>query len=412
MEQEVDLRPYIERLISLWWLPLLLAIAAAAAVFFYGRLQPKAYDASAMIVISEPSQRVILDPGFVPTDRIDELLKAYPSIAMSSDVLNLVLAHVQDKPETQISTLSQLERHLDVSSTADSRLLQLHVSLPDGNLAAEVANLWAAEFVHVTNRVYGNQGARVEFYQEQLEQAKANAAAAEDAFTEFQGRNRFTLETNLVSALSQQQLDLLAKQQQTELDLQEVRQFQQQLAAGSGEVTYADQVTAMQIQLRVYGGLATQMPPQLQLSAGEPLTETDRKALINQLEALAGALEGKLAQIDTDLADLEPRYLKAQQDMQVNLAELTRLMSARDVANETVNSVARRLDTEIVASGEENQTVRLASTAVAPDAPRGGNMGLVAVAGLLGLLLGILLILLSTWWQQYRRPGLAPADQH
>ena len=67
MEEEIELRPYIELLVKRWYLIVGAALVAAIVAFVVSSMQPAEYEATALVAITEPQLRVQFEP------RIEEL---------------------------------------------------------------------------------------------------------------------------------------------------------------------------------------------------------------------------------------------------------------------------------------------------------------------------------------------------
>jgi len=96
---------------------------------------------------------------------------------------------------------------------------------------------------------------------------------------------------------------------------------------------------------------------------------------------------------------LEPQILALQQQLQESQAEEDRLTRARDVARETYLTLARKVEEVRIAAEDTSGEVRLASHAAVPRKPVGPRKMLnTAVAGALGLMLGVFGAFAVEWW--------------
>lgn len=397
MDEQIDLRPTVEYLLRYWWVPVGIAVALAALAALYASTRPDSYEASAVVVVGEPGQRVILDPRFEVNDRPDELLNVYPELALSDEVLSAVLPDVDAASDGAIDTVPVLREHLSVERGGDARLIYLWGQDADADLATVLANTWAREFVNLANRVYGNQGGQVDFYVSQLEQSAADVAAAEAALADFQGRSLLTLTTNQYTALSELQQALLANQNSAQMVLNDIGSLRRQVSE-SQDVTFADQYTALLLQVRALGGPDEGGGLQLQVSSDTPLTTTSRQEQLGLLDSLALTVEAAMETRNGVLDNLEEALLEAQMQIQVETAELTRLTRDRDVSSETYTAIARKLDEERLLAGQATQGIQLASRAIVPENPSSkvGESQLVLVA-VVGFLLGLAVVLAKMW---------------
>jgi uncharacterized protein involved in exopolysaccharide biosynthesis len=101
------------------------------------------------------------------------------------------------------------------------------------------------------------------------------------------------------------------------------------------------------------------------------------------------------------MAELDPQILTLQQRLQESQAEEDRLTRARDVARETYITVARKVEEVRIAADDASGEVRLASQAAAPQTPVAPRKMLnTAVAGALGLVLGVFGAFAVEWWKR------------
>ena len=84
MEEEIDLRPYIEALISKWYWIVGAAVVAGIVAFIVSSMLPPSYEATALVAVTQPTEIVEFDARIRSVDETQPL-KAYPEIAMSDE---------------------------------------------------------------------------------------------------------------------------------------------------------------------------------------------------------------------------------------------------------------------------------------------------------------------------------------
>ncbi|MDX1416623.1 MAG: Wzz/FepE/Etk N-terminal domain-containing protein, partial [Candidatus Promineifilaceae bacterium] len=223
-DQEIDLRPYVAAVLSKWYwilgLGLLAGILAYAAT---SMLQAPVYEATALVSVIEPRQRVQFDPRIV-TIEDEQPLRAYPEIAVSDDILMSLRNEV---PALSSFTLQRLRAMIEATSGKDPSLLRLTARNRDPELASEVANNWAVQFVVWANRTYGDSSEdQLLFFEQQLNSSAEDLQLSEDALVEYQAQNRSAILDNELQALRQTHANLLAKKEEIELlarDLESLR---------------------------------------------------------------------------------------------------------------------------------------------------------------------------------------------
>ena len=141
MEEEIDLRPYIETLIRRWrWivgLALVAALAAAAVSFFV--LQPT-YEATALVLITNPRYQLNFDPRLETLSEIRTTSKVYPQLAESNDLLERVWAALDPPLKDVKHPLQALKGKFSARAGEDPSLLELTASNGGAADAARLAN--------------------------------------------------------------------------------------------------------------------------------------------------------------------------------------------------------------------------------------------------------------------------------
>ena len=116
MEEEIDLRAYVAVLIRYWKWIAGLALVAAVAAFVVSLLLPSSYEASAVVIITEPRYQMQFDPRFATVDQWTPAYKAFPTLATSDEVLQRVLASYTPPPEAGIEAWKKVESpHTDIT---------------------------------------------------------------------------------------------------------------------------------------------------------------------------------------------------------------------------------------------------------------------------------------------------------
>ena len=412
LEEEIDLRPYIEALIQHWKFIVGLAVLAAVIAFAIVSFRPPTYEATALVAVTVPQQLVLesltqddLAPSFTAVNKSTTYTKAFPELAVSGELLQKLL---QELDQTQLATgnVEQLQKRLEAEVGSDPTIIRLTATAESPEQAATIANTWANLFVPWANDVFGDGGdERVLFFETQLGDAQTRLTEAEQTLSQFQAENRTNIISNTLASYNQTQADLLAEQRDLRVLLQDVHSLQAQLQAQPGNETasLAHQLTALNLQLRAFNA-DTENALQLQIAPETELTGPDGEALADFLASLAAALENRTAQIEIDLADLEPQILALQQQLQEAETEYGRLSRARNEAEETYIALSRKMTEERISAQDTTGGVRLAGLAIVPSEPAGrGRLLAAAVAGILGGLIGAVIVLFRQWYFDWKQ---------
>lgn len=408
MDETIDLRPYVEALLRRWWV-ILGAVLGGILIAVFLHFAQSNYQATALVAVTDPNQRLQFDNRIVNTLDLDILLQAYPELAMSDSVMTLLLAQAEELSGGAINSLTQLRGMTDVETGADARLLRLLVRDEDPQLAADLANTWADTLVSVVDAIYRGQGGEVAFFTDQLAQTDSQLQTAEAALVEFQAGSRMGIVDNELLSLTDLQASYLADQRRLSLALDDIRALRRQIEAGTGDtVTLADQLTALMLQLEVYekssatpepaGGLQLQINPQANLTTG---VRAEQLAL---LDNLAQSVEASLSEMDVRLLALEPRIFELQREKEDIFHQYEELTRNRDVAAETYMTLARKIDEVRIQADDAGSSLRVASRAATPAQPERSNLIITAALGaIVGLFLALAALLALTWWRLVSR---------
>jgi len=141
-------------------------------------------------------------------------------------------------------------------------------------------------------------------------------------------------------------------------------------------------------------------PVQLHISDSALLSlERTAGELVAFLDDLTLALGVWEEEIETQVAALGLEILTLQQQLQEAQAEEERLTRIRNVAQETSVTLARKVEEARIAADDTTGKVHLVSRAAVPSKPVGPRKMLnTAVAGALGLMVGVFGVFALEWW--------------
>lgn len=404
MEDEIDLRSYLNLFLRHWLWIVGLALLAAVAAFVVSLQMPDRYTAASVLLVTEPRYQMEFDSRF-STEQATPAYKAFPTLATSDSILRAVVDAYQPSRgalggrEWNLETLRDMA---EATSGGDPSLVVLTITSRSAGDAAALANAWADILAREGNEIYGGSEREVTFLETQLQQARASLEAADAAMIEFEARNEtHVLETEQAS-LYQTQADYLADQRQIAYIVQDIQGLRQQLAERPAAETasLADSLTMLSLQMKAFNALSVQ-GLQLQVDSNAALSEKSLPEQIAFLDDLVATLEAKSSEIDTRLAELQPEILELQRELQVIRVESDQLVQARDLARETYLTLARKVDEIRIAAQETNGVLQVGSYAAVPQKPTGPRKLLVtAVAGMLGLVVGIFGVFFVDFWRQ------------
>ena len=124
------------------------------------------------------------------------------------------------------------------------------------------------------------------------------------------------------------------------------------------------------------------------------------------LDSLIRVLGGKLSILEREAQALEPDILGLQERLQEVETEEERLVTVKELARDTFVSLSRKVTEASIAAQQTVGDVRLASRATPPIDPASPRKLLnVAVAGALGLIIGVVSAFAIEYWQRGQAEG-------
>lgn len=403
MEEEIDLRAYVEVLIRHWKWIAGCTLAAAVTAFIISLLLPPTYEASSVIIITQPRYQMQFDPRFEVVDQQTPAYKAFPTLATADETLQSVLEAHTSSAEARIRawTLETLSDIVEATSEGDPSLLVLKVRSRSPEDTAAIANVWADVLVQRGNEIYDESEEDVAFFSQQAAQAEESLDEAEKALIEFQARNQASIVDATLRSRIQTQADYLAEQRAIAYLTQDIQGLRDQLSQQPGDepASLADDLTALFLQIKAFNAQVF-APIQLQVSSAEFLSQKSLSGQIGFLDDLVTTLETKSSNIDGRLAELEPQILALQKQLQEIKVEEDRLIRARDLAQETYMTLARKLEETRIAVQEKNSMLQVGSYAAVPETPISPcKMLNTGVAGMLALMIGVFGTFALEWWR-------------
>ena len=403
MGEEIDLRAYIEVLLRHWKWIAGLAVLAAVVAFVVSSLLPATYEASAVVLVTKPRYQLQFDTRFT-TDDAPPAYKAFPILATSDAVLQQVVDSYTPSTAAEIEhwNLETLKEMVSASSEGDPSLVLLKVKSRSPDDAAAIANTWANVLTTTGNELYGGKRRDLLFFQEQMAEAKEALDDAEAALIEFQARDQSSILEAQLGSARQTQASYLASQRKILLIKEDIQALQAQLSEqpADQEASLADSLTALLLQIKAFNAQSG-TPIQLQIQSGEALSTKSTAEQMAFLKNLLTTLEAQSAEVAERLTELEPQILALQQELQQARIEENQLNRARDLAQETYLTLARKLAEARITAQESNGVLLVGSYAAVPAKPVGPRrLFNTAVAGMLGLMIGVFAAFAIEFWRQ------------
>jgi uncharacterized protein involved in exopolysaccharide biosynthesis len=231
MDDEIDLRQYLDVLIAWRWeilaIMVLATLVAAGVVLIQRAVTPPVYSATATLAIARTGRDIQFDENFRTTLDAENPANtrriALVGLVASNAVAEVVAKGLSDafdeKERAPIQLIKQIEAAAVTApgSRTEGDLIQITARASEPEKAAELATTWAKVYVEYANRLYGDVPVQlIESVQNELAQAQVAYDSTQAKLEGFLSANgvsslerRITEKTNLIDSLQQNQLQVM-----------------------------------------------------------------------------------------------------------------------------------------------------------------------------------------------------------
>ena len=396
MEEEIDLREYIDVLIRRWkWILgiTLTALVAAAVVSFF--ILTPIYEAKAGVVIVKSRSEIAFEPKYrtLMEEDIASRRKALEALVKSSAVAAEVINASGSSLPPEERDVDALLDMVEISSNGD--LISIKVRGKDPQRITAIANAWGQAYEEYVNGLYGSIPQSPEDIQPQVVEAEKNYKKAQEALAEFLGDNRIETLTKEIEDKKATLSDYYATKRQLDRLIADARALRDQLRqqGASSSMGTGNSLSIMLLQASAFTLLSPELPVQLQLAFDEQVgLESSAAEHAQSLDALLSILEARREEVQSLINEgtLQQEILQLQEQLEREQARQQELTQARDLAWETYQTLARKEAEVQVATQVTDTEVRFAVPAVEPKEPVAPKKMLnIASAGVLGLMVGV-----------------------
>ena len=359
IEEEINLRDYINIIIKRKKIILILFIASIVITALLSFLQPKVFQASVSIMITPSWIQTNISPTQIYLD--SEKLAATagniapkPAFSLSTHKLllksNAVLERVINRlrltnKDGKKLMLDDIIDKLNIKETKNTNILELQIKDTQPKQAMDLANAWAQEYIVFSQElILGEIKGTREFITDQFEIARKNLIEAEEKVKDFK---------------EGYSLDLMRAE--LEIKKSKINEFKKELIEAALK-TKMDNLTA----------------------------ETDINALKHRLEYLEKAISS---------TELEANELgKNINQREFDLIQLERQV---EIYKKTYDNLFQKIEEVRLVKAAQLGEVRILSSAIEPKLPIGPNMSQnVAISGIIGLITGMFLAFFQEFWEK------------
>ena len=427
MEYEgIELRQYLAAIRRWLWLIVLGTFLAGATALVVSFLTPPIYQAEAGVLIVRSGSEIVLEPRYrtlteedvAPIINMQERRKALTALVSNSTIASQVIGEIG-------SILEPEEREVEmllgmVEAKLDGDLIRILVEADSPEKATTIANAWAHAYEGYVNSLYVGTTQSPAGLQIQADEALGDYQEAEAALTVFLGNNKIATLTDEIGAKEATLDDYYAAQRALDRLLADAKTLWEGLGEGvPSSTTGRNSLALLLLRARastLSSGLlvAPQVSPgqqvelQVLLDQQTEITE-DPAQQLSELDTLIANLEIRLEQVLAliDEGSLQQEILQLQGQLEQERARERELTSARDLAWETYQMVARKVAEVQMATQTEETLVRFAVAATEPESPIRPRKRLNT---LLGSVVGAMLAMGAVFTLEYLDQSITTAE--
>lgn len=409
---EIDLRKIILTLFRYRFWITGFGLLAGLAVFLFFFLQPRMYEATAVIALTKPRYIPNFDPRYQTVTTTTLTNKVAMDVARSDEIAIYVFDS-WNEPDKELSQRRAFrENNMIAKAGSDPSVITLTIRVKSPEEAARLANLWAQRVVERLNTLYSGQDqSQLTFFEAQIAIAQQNLRKAENTLAEFEGRNSVRVLQTQLDLLILRQRELLWRKQQIELLQQDGQALLAEVNNLMNSVPAELQTRLLVLQLRQYGnpvsadsGSAAFSQFQLALPAAFASQSVGEFRLA--VEQWLNGLENQAREIENLLAEYPQNLTELQNQIETLNQERERLDLERNIAADTYATLKRKYQEVRISMDDSTGDAKIASRALPPIRPASrGVVTYTLVAAVAGIAIAAAFVLIRDWWLQGSSSG-------
>jgi uncharacterized protein involved in exopolysaccharide biosynthesis len=424
MEEEISLRELIEVLLRGKWIIAAITIIAmlVSGIFSFFIISPT-YEARTTLMVSPlvpknppPTQESAYNTLLSYLSQYPQMtLETYRVQVTNPHILNQVIKDLNLDPEKY--DLNSLRDAIDVEAVKDTNLIRITVKDKNPEMAARMANTLAPRFVDfLSNALQEQMGKSAAFLKTQMQEEQKNLQAATEELKKFMAQPQSVNELQqdieaklkLITDFKTQLVQLDVDEKATRASLESAR------ARLSKEPKFLDLQKSV-IDDPVMAGLAAgKSDGKMSDVAGLTMKSQEINENYTMLNNKVAELEVTLSGIISQKAAISDNIRKTQaelESLQATLAEkqteYNRLQQQFTVAQDTYNTFLQKYQEARITTSSKigDANIMVVSPAIVPDRPVAPKKALnVAIAMVLGLMVGVFTVFFLDYWQKSGEP--------
>jgi capsular polysaccharide biosynthesis protein len=371
VEDEIDLREYINVLLRHWRVIVSITLIAVFVAGLVSFLLPHTYEAKAVVLITKARSEIIFEPKYKTSleEDIASQRKALNALVKSSTVATQVIEQLGDKLKPEERRLENMLDKVQVREQGD--LIEISVKSTDPHQATAIANVWVECYERYVNGLYSGILQSPTELQVQADAARKEYEEKQKAWEDFVSSNR-------VDELSRQIAD-------KEL-LCDIKSLRERIKAGSSSSASAaaNSLALILLETKAFTSLPGELQVSLDQLSGLNVSRDDIDTLISTLEARSGGTPGQ------SISELRQEILQLRGELEQESAKKRDLKKSRDIAWDTLTTLDSKAAEVRVATLAQDVVVRVAVVAVVPESPVAPRRAMnITIALVLGLVISV-----------------------
>ena len=421
-EYEVDLRDYVNVIWEQKWLIVGITVIALVLAGGYSLRQPETYRTQATLLITPRVSEQIVSSNGEGLNSVSLPSLAYERSAKAADLLETIIKDLDLKNDQgELISQSSLKNRLEVSidtrtrnnggETLEVPLVTMTVTGGEPERIKNVANKWAELFQNRTTEIFSSEIAQsFQFISERFQAVQQELQGLEEEKQNYMDQHPLNTLKNEVNVLQSKYSSFLSQleEKKAKLNSEETRlvSLQEALKEEPKFLQLNKSVSKEAIWRFLDGEISSEELENLPgLNVSEEVkneTYFSLKRDLNRTKINVSTLKEEATYFESKTKDLKERITAKQARIDRVEMKLGRLDRKIDRLKDSYQTLSSNLEEARIANEEKESSVRLMERAVAPEYPLASNTKQnVAVAGVLGLFLGVLIAFFRNYMQGY-----------
>jgi len=423
MEEEISLRELIEIILRGKWIIAAITVTAViiTGIYSFFIISPT-YEARSTLMVSPLVQGNAPSRQDSAYDTLLSYLSQYPQMTLETYRVQVTNPHILNQVIDELNlnreeySLNTLRNMINVEAIKDTNLIRISVKDKDPEMAARIANTLAPKYVDFLSATLQEQmGKSAAYIQKQMQEEERNLEAATEELKNFlaQPQNVAELQKDIDAKLE------LITQFKTKLIELDVEEKALKASLESARASLAKEPKYLELDKSilddpVMAGLASGKTGDMSNAAGLTVKSQEINENYTLLSAKVADLEVALAGIASQKTALASNIQKTQSELeqlQAALAkkqtEYNRLQQQYTIAQETYNTFLQKYQEARITTSSKigDANIMIVSPAIVPDSPVAPKKMLnMAIAMVLGLMLGVFVVFFMDYWKNSAEP--------